>query len=159
MTDEKAAKFKTFWRSIQWIITPQESYNILSLLSSAWNKSTFRLDEPPKLVNPLNHHCCWEFHADHIKMRRPDLDIMLTNGNGYMVEDGHFREYLSNAKELRFVGIFKYLLFSLFLTYPTEAILLEFQHQSAICKRAKGKPLLVMSNLIKKPINLVIAVK
>ena len=34
-----------------------------------------------------------------------------------------------------------------------------FQHQSAICKRAKGKPLLVMSNLIKKPINLVIAVK
>ena len=34
-----------------------------------------------------------------------------------------------------------------------------FQHQSAICKRAKGKPLLVMSNLIKKPINLVNAVK
>ena len=34
-----------------------------------------------------------------------------------------------------------------------------FQHQSAICKRAKGKPLLVMSNLIKKPISLVIAVK
>ena len=63
------------------------------------------------------------FHADHIKMRRPDLDIMLTNGNGYMVEDAYFREYLSNAKELRFVGIFKYLLFSLFLTYPTEAIL------------------------------------
>ena len=92
-------------------------------------------------------------------MRSPDLDIMLTNGNGYMVEDAHFREYLSNAKELRFVGIFKYLLFSLFLTYPTEAILLEFQHQSAICKRAKGKPLLVTSNLIKKPINLVIAVK
>ena len=34
-----------------------------------------------------------------------------------------------------------------------------FQHQSVICKRAKGKPLLVMSNLIKKPIDLVIAVK
>ena len=27
------------------------------------------------------------FHADHIKMRRPDLDIMLTNGQGYMVEE------------------------------------------------------------------------
>ena len=34
-----------------------------------------------------------------------------------------------------------------------------FQHQSAICKRVKGKLLLVMSNLIKKQFNLVIAVK
>ena len=34
-----------------------ESYNILSLLSSAWNKSTFRLDELPKLVNLSNHDC------------------------------------------------------------------------------------------------------
>lgn len=23
------------------------------------------------------------FHADHIKMHRPDMDIMLTNGQGY----------------------------------------------------------------------------
>ena len=73
------------------------------------------------------------FHADHIKMRRPDLNIMLTNGNGYMVEDAHFREYLSNAKEPRFVGIFKYLWFSLFLTYPTEAIL----SQSPSCQCCK----------------------
>jgi hypothetical protein len=49
------------------------------------------------------------FHADHIKMRRPDLDIMLTNGDGYMVEDVQFREYLSVAKEPRFVGLSRYL--------------------------------------------------
>ena len=39
------------------------------------------------------------FHADHIKMRRPDLDIMLTNGRGYMVEEIQYKEYLSAAKE------------------------------------------------------------
>ena len=43
------------------------------------------------------------FHADHIKMRRPDLDIMLTNGQGYMVEDLLYKEYLSVAKEPRLV--------------------------------------------------------
>src|SRR5271155_5393469 len=43
------------------------------------------------------------FHADHIKMRRPDLDIMLTNGQGYMVEEEQYKEYLSIAKEPRFV--------------------------------------------------------
>jgi len=40
------------------------------------------------------------FHADHIKMRRPDLDIMLTNGQGFMVEDERYKEYLAVAKEL-----------------------------------------------------------
>jgi hypothetical protein len=39
------------------------------------------------------------FHADHIKMRRPDLDIMLTNGQGYMAEEAKYKEYLSVAKE------------------------------------------------------------
>ena len=39
------------------------------------------------------------FHADHIKMHRPDLDIMLTNGHGYMVEEIQYKEYLSAAKE------------------------------------------------------------
>jgi hypothetical protein len=43
------------------------------------------------------------FHADHIKMRRPDLDIMLTNGQGYMVEEEQYKEYLSVAKEPRVV--------------------------------------------------------
>lgn len=45
------------------------------------------------------------FHADHIKMRRPDLDVVLTNGDGYMVEDDQYREYLSFAKEPRLVGL------------------------------------------------------
>jgi hypothetical protein len=43
------------------------------------------------------------FHADHIKMRRPDQDVMLTNGQGYMVEEEHYKEYLSEAKEPRYV--------------------------------------------------------
>ena len=44
------------------------------------------------------------FHADHIKMRRPDLDIALTNGQGYMVEDRRYAEYLSVVKEPRLVS-------------------------------------------------------
>ena len=44
------------------------------------------------------------FHADHIKMRRPDLDVMLTNGRGYMAEDAKYREYLNVAKELPVVS-------------------------------------------------------
>ena len=44
------------------------------------------------------------FHADHIKMRRPDLDIALTNGQGFMVEDKQYMEYLSVAKEPRLVS-------------------------------------------------------
>src|ERR1700678_4043780 len=43
------------------------------------------------------------FHADHIKMRRPDQDFMLTNGQGYMVEKARYGEYLSVVKEPRFV--------------------------------------------------------
>ena|ERR1700679_392650 len=48
------------------------------------------------------------FHADHIKMRRPDLDIKLTNGLGYMVEEDQYQEYLSVAKEPKFVCRLKY---------------------------------------------------
>jgi len=46
------------------------------------------------------------FHADHIKMRRPDLDISLTNGQGFMAEDGRYMEYLSVAKEPSLVSEF-----------------------------------------------------
>jgi hypothetical protein len=48
------------------------------------------------------------FHADHIKMRRPDLDVVLTNGDGYMVEEVQYKEYLSVAKEPRLVRLLKY---------------------------------------------------
>ena len=41
------------------------------------------------------------FHADHIKMRRPDLDIALTDGQGFMVEDKQYMEYLSVVNEPR----------------------------------------------------------
>ena len=44
------------------------------------------------------------FHADHIKMRRPDLDIMLTNGQGYMVEETQYKEYLTEAEETHMVS-------------------------------------------------------
>jgi hypothetical protein len=39
------------------------------------------------------------FHADHIKMRRQDRDIMLTNGQGYMAEELEYKEYLNVVKE------------------------------------------------------------
>lgn len=48
------------------------------------------------------------FHADHIKMRRPDLDVVLTNGDGFMVEDVLYRDYLSVAKEPKYVSLIKY---------------------------------------------------
>src|SRR5271168_4283846 len=43
------------------------------------------------------------FHADHIKMCQPDLDIMLTNGQGYMVEEVQYKEYLSVSEETHMV--------------------------------------------------------
>ena len=43
------------------------------------------------------------FPADHIKMRKPELDIMLTNGKGYMVEQLQYEAYLKEAKEPRLV--------------------------------------------------------
>jgi len=44
------------------------------------------------------------FKADHIKMRRPDLDIKLSDGLGYMVEEEQYKEYLSVAQEPQFVS-------------------------------------------------------
>ena len=44
------------------------------------------------------------FHADHIKMRKPESDVMLTNGQGYMVEAVGYGEYLSVVQEPRLVG-------------------------------------------------------
>jgi hypothetical protein len=47
-----------------------------------------------------------KFHADHIRMHRPDLDIMLIDGQeGYMVEEVRFKEYLSVAKEMHGVNL------------------------------------------------------
>jgi hypothetical protein len=66
------------------------------------------------------------FHADHIKMRRPDLDIMLTNGEGYMVEEKRYQEYLADAKETRLVCLNAIVLKLLFICrsrgHPVEII-------------------------------------
>jgi hypothetical protein len=45
------------------------------------------------------------FYADHIRMCRPDLDTMMDGQEGYMVEEVHFKEYLSVAKEMHGVNL------------------------------------------------------
>jgi len=57
------------------------------------------------------------FQADHIKSRRPDLDIRLSNGLGYMVEEDRYKEYLSVAKEPRVVCFNVIIFFTVSLTY------------------------------------------
>jgi hypothetical protein len=42
--------------------------------------------------------------ADHIKMRRGDLDVALCDGQGFMVAEELYKEYLSVAKEPRLVS-------------------------------------------------------
>jgi hypothetical protein len=42
--------------------------------------------------------------ADHIKMRRGDLDVALCDGQGFMVAEELYKEYLSDAKEPRLVS-------------------------------------------------------
>jgi hypothetical protein len=37
-------------------------------------------------------------------MKREDKDIQLTNGQGYMVDENRYKEYLSIAKETRVVS-------------------------------------------------------
>jgi hypothetical protein len=66
------------------------------------------------------------FHADHIKMRRPELDVMLTNGQGYMADDIDYKDYLSVAKEPRVVSISCIAVF-IFLLIHVEDILSEPQ--------------------------------
>jgi hypothetical protein len=67
------------------------------------------------------------FHADHIKMRRPDLDVMLTNGDGYMVEEAQYLEYLSVAKEPRSVRPLTFSAFYFILIHTSETLLSQSQ--------------------------------
>ena len=57
------------------------------------------------------------FHADHIKMRRPDLDITLSNGQGYIAEEKRYGEYLRVVKEPSFVGKLTYWVCVIRLTF------------------------------------------
>ena len=59
------------------------------------------------------------FHADHIRMCQPDLDIMLTNGQRHMVKEEHYKEYLSIAQEPSMVNWWAYCDFIPCLTYKT----------------------------------------
>ena len=60
------------------------------------------------------------FHADHIKMRKPEHDIMLTSGKGYMVEDKAYKDYLNVAKERRVVSLLTHWHLSLLLILQNE---------------------------------------
>ena len=45
------------------------------------------------------------FKGDHVRMRNPTDDVELTNGEGYMVEQKRYQDYLSTAKEVKQVCI------------------------------------------------------
>jgi hypothetical protein len=71
------------------------------------------------------------FHADHIKMRRPDMDVMLSNGQGYMVEEVGYKKYMNVAKDLRVVGLNITLFESIYLLIKPEVNMSE----SPSCQR------------------------
>ena len=41
------------------------------------------------------------FCADHVKARKPEDDIQLTNGSGFMVEDNRYQKHLETAIEIK----------------------------------------------------------
>src|SRR5882724_5354377 len=41
------------------------------------------------------------FTADHMKIRCPEDDVNLTHGYGYMVEEGRYKQHLSDAQEFK----------------------------------------------------------
>jgi uncharacterized protein YlzI (FlbEa/FlbD family) len=45
------------------------------------------------------------FSAEHMKMLRPDTDIRLVNGEGYMVEETLYQEHLQESVDQREVSI------------------------------------------------------
>jgi len=44
------------------------------------------------------------FTADHMKMRCPEEDVNLTHGYGYVVEEGRYKQHLSDAQEFKEVA-------------------------------------------------------
>ena len=44
------------------------------------------------------------FKADHMKMKRPELDVVLTDGEGYFVEDAPYQEHLRDFQDIRQVS-------------------------------------------------------
>src|SRR5882724_7165191 len=41
------------------------------------------------------------FTADHMKMRNPEDDVNFTHGYGYVVEEGRYKQHLSDAQEFK----------------------------------------------------------
>jgi hypothetical protein len=50
------------------------------------------------------------FSAEHMKMLRPDDDVRLANGEGYMVEEVSYQEHLKDSLDIREVKSFLSLL-------------------------------------------------
>ena len=42
-----------------------------------------------------------KFTVDHMKMRCPEEDVNLTHGYGYVVEEGRYKQHLSDAQEFK----------------------------------------------------------
>jgi hypothetical protein len=65
------------------------------------------------------------FKAEQIKMRRPEDDVALIDGEGYMVTDGPYREHLREAVETKEVVNLISVLHSADVTWSSEIQLLQ----------------------------------
>lgn len=82
-------------------------------------------DHPPSLIR-RTITVDGNMKADRIKTRRPDLDVWLMNGAGYMVNDVEYQDYLKIAKEPKLVS-FRLILWDFFSLIRAEVILSESQ--------------------------------
>jgi hypothetical protein len=44
------------------------------------------------------------FHADHIRMKKPEDDVKLADGSGYMVQNGPYLTHLASATTIKEVN-------------------------------------------------------
>jgi hypothetical protein len=44
------------------------------------------------------------FTADHLKMKNAHDDVALTDGDGYMVQEGPYQQHLEESPEVEVVG-------------------------------------------------------
>jgi hypothetical protein len=69
---------------------------VTSCTSFIWGDSLIvRWLYRPSIIIDVN------FKAEQIKMRRPENDVVLIDGEGYMVTDGPYREHLRVAVETK----------------------------------------------------------
>jgi hypothetical protein len=53
-----------------------------------------------------------DFSLEHMRMQRPDLDVGLTDGEGYMVESAPYRQHLEESIEVKEVWQFHFFMTS-----------------------------------------------